>query len=69
MSTIPMMAITQGNPMVSAMDPPIDGPKGASGGQVTSATARHAKVGLAHLDDANGGLALVIVSVLIFRNV
>lgn len=26
MSTIPMMVITHGKPMVSAMDPPIDGP-------------------------------------------
>lgn len=26
MSTIPMMVITQGKPMVSAMDPPMDGP-------------------------------------------
>lgn len=26
MSTTPMMVITQGKPMVSAMDPPIDGP-------------------------------------------
>lgn len=26
MSTMPMMVITQGKPMVSAMDPPIDGP-------------------------------------------
>lgn len=26
MSTIPMMVMTHGKPMVSAMDPPIDGP-------------------------------------------
>lgn len=29
MSMIPMMAITQGKPMVSAMDPPMDGPEAA----------------------------------------
>lgn len=29
MSTIPMMAITQGKPIVSAMEPPMDGPEAA----------------------------------------
>lgn len=29
MSTIPMMAITQGKPIASAMEPPMDGPKAA----------------------------------------
>lgn len=33
-STIPMMVISQGKPMLSAMDPPIDGPA-SSRGQIT----------------------------------
>lgn len=29
MSTIPMMAMTQGKPIASAMEPPMDGPEAA----------------------------------------
>ena len=41
MSTIPMMAMTQGKPIASAMEPPMDGPEAAEDKSHLGQSLRH----------------------------